>query len=139
MAVLTVIYAGMVVYAYADEQKKYSEETSSVGPTYPACECKSQEEPEVWYYPEELGIVEVNEIGAEGGWCRIIIDREKEPFPLMAEQPIFLYEGKFYIVSGKWLTFAPDYRVSWQIPVGGVLGLGWFLTGALSVKVRKKE
>jgi len=77
------------------------------------------------------------------GVLQIGVDREKEPFPLQREEgTYFLYKDKFYVVADVWITFAgcEPYAEATVMLVSGVgLGLGWFFTGVLFLKGRKKE
>jgi len=130
MVVLTAIYVSVVVYANVNSN--YDDVV------YAAFEYESETPPTNWYTPEQLGIVKIIEYGENGSWLHIVVDPKQEPFPLQEEQLIFLYNSTFYQVSSLWVTPGlPESVKQWQIPIGGVLGVGWVLTGALSLKGRK--
>jgi hypothetical protein len=136
MAILTVIYVSAVVYANTNA---YPYPHRYV--LYAAFAYESETPPTDWYTPEQLGIYDVIEYGENGSyWLHIAVDREKEPFPLQSENPIFLYKDKFYQVSSLWTTPGlPEHLKQWQIPIGGALGAGWVFTGILFLKWRKRE
>jgi hypothetical protein len=111
---------------------------------YTAYKHEQDTPPTEWYTPEELGIVEVWELGNRA--VQIVVDRRKEPFPFGPlgtddQLTVFLYKDEFYTVSHRWVTFAigRGSLPPWQTPIGGVLGVGWVFTGALFVKERKKK
>ena len=132
MVILTVFYVSVVV-VYANVN--YDDVV------YAAFEYESETSPTNWYTPEQLGIVKIIEYGENGSyWLHIVVDPKQEPFPLQEEQPIFLYNSTFYQVSPLWVTPGlPESVKQWQIPIGGVLGVGWVLTGALSLKGRMRK
>lgn len=140
MTIVTVIYASVIVYAYANSSLSGNPDGDLRGVVYAAFEYKSDIPPPVWYTPEELGIVGIIELGKEGGAVQIVVDREKEPFSLQKEQPVFLYKDKFYGVSSRWVTFFPlENDKQLQILIGVLLGAGWVLTGVLFFKERKNR
>ena len=137
MAILTVIYAGLVAYANANP-------SGLSGHRYilpAAFEYESETPPTEWYTPEQLGIVKIIEHGENNTcWLHVLVDREKEPFPLQEEQPIFKYKDKFYQISPLWTTPGLSESAKGQLIGGGVLvGSGWAFTGALFLKGRKEE
>ena len=133
MAILTVIYVSAVVCANTNANAYPHRYV-----LYGAFEYESETPPTDWYTPEQLGIYEVIELGES--WLHIAVDREKEPFPLQSENPIFLYKDKFYQVSSLWTTPGlPESVKQWQMPIGGALGVCWIFTGVLFLKWRKKE
>ncbi|MCL6578698.1 MAG: hypothetical protein K6T73_04845 [Candidatus Bathyarchaeota archaeon] len=132
MAVLTVTYVSVVVYANTSANShRYV--------VYAAFKYEGDTPPTEWYTPEQLGICGVTEHGGNGFyWLHIAVDPEKEPFLLQEKQPIFLYKDKYYQVSPHWVTPGlPESVKQWQISIGGVLGAGWVLTGVLFLKWRK--
>jgi hypothetical protein len=134
MAILTVTYVGVVVYANTTANShRYV--------LYTAFEYEGDTPPTEWYTLEQLGIYGVIEYGGNDSyWLHIAVDREKEPFPLQEKQPIFLYKEKYYQVSPLWITPGlPESAKQWQISIGGVLGAGWVFTGILFLKWRKKK
>ena len=134
MAILTVIYVSAVVCANTNANAYPHRYV-----LYGAFEYESETPPTDWYTPEQLGIYDVIEYG-ENGWLHIAVDREKEPFPLQSENPIFLYKDKFYQVSPLWVTPGlPEGVKQWQILIGGVLGAGWVFAGALFFKRRTQK
>jgi len=136
MVILTVIYVSAVVYANTNDANAYSHRYVLYG----AFEYESETPPTDWYTPEQLGIYGVTELGENGSWLHIAVDREKEPFPLQSENPIFLYKDKFYEVLPVWVTPGlPESVKQWQIPIGGALGACWVFTGVLFLKWRKNE
>jgi len=142
MTVLTVIYVSAVVYDNVNANVNlYDYANSHRYVVYAAYKYEQDTPPTEWYTPEELGIVEVYEVNSRA--VQIIVDREKEPFPFgpygTDDQPtIFLYKDEFYTVSSRWVTFAIE-SLKWEIPIGGALGVGWFFTGVLFLKWRRKE
>lgn len=139
MAILTVIYISVVVYANTNANANSSPYPHRYV-LYAAFEYKGDTPPTEWYTPEQLGIYDVIEYGEDGSWLHIAVDREKEPFPLQEKQTVFLYKDKFYVVSSHWVTPGlPESIKQWQISIGGVLGVGWVCTGVLFLKWRKKE
>jgi len=131
MLALTTIYIIAVVYANANSS--YSSYRYVV---YAAYKYEGDTPPTEWYTPGELGITEVYEVNIRA--VQIVVDRQKEPFPLQLECPIFLYKDEFYIVSSRWVTFWPR-SAKWEIPTGVALGATWILTGAWFLKRRKRE
>ena len=154
MAILTVVYACVVVYAYANANS--SNANSSNGLTdhpygwthryvaYGAFEYESETPPTEWYTPEQLGIVEILDYEENCTWFQVVVDREKEPFPLLElqeeELPIFKYKDKFYRISHLWVTPGLSESAKGHLIGGGVLvGAGWVFAGVLFLKGRKKE
>ena len=136
MAILTVIYVVTTVYADVDDPYRYV--------VYAAFKYELDTPPTKWYTPEELGIVDIREIDSYE--AQIVVDREKEPFPFgphgTDDQPTrFLYKGKFYTVSSRWVTFDYEHGNQWQIPISGTLALGSVsvFTGALFLKRRRNK
>lgn len=129
MLILTVIYVITVVYA---NSSAYGHEV-----LYTAFEYGLQQLPTEWYAPEQLGIVEIIEY-EETGTLHVVVDRRMEPFPLQAEQPVFKYKEKFYVISEHWVTLSIFLTVKqYEMLVAGVLGLGWIFVGAFFIKERK--
>jgi len=144
MAILTTIYVSAVVYANVNANDDYYMTKGHVYVVYAAYKHEQDTPLTEWYTPEELGIVEVWELGNRA--VQIVVDRRKEPFPFGPlgtddQLTVFLYKDEFYTVSHRWVTFANGggSLPPWQIPIGGALGAGWVFTGALFVKWRKKE
>jgi hypothetical protein len=131
MGVLTAIYAS--AFAYANVNSNYDEVL------YAAVRYESETPPAQWYTTEQLGIVGVTKYGEnDSSWLHILVDTEKEPFPLQRELPIFIYEDEFYQASPLWATASlPESVIPWQVPVGGALGAGWILSGVVAIKWRK--
>ena len=136
LAILTVIYAGLVAYANANP-------SGLSGHRYivpAAFEYESETPPTEWYTPEQLGIVDTVYYEENCTWFHAIVELEKEPFPLQEEQPIFKYKDKFYQISPLWTTPGLSESAKAQLIGGGVLvGSGWAFTGALFLKGRKEE
>jgi hypothetical protein len=138
MMVLTLAYVSAVIYVYADSYAD-SGYYSYRYVLYGADKYEGDIPPTEWYTMEQLGICDVTEYG-NGSWLHIAVDLEKEPFPLQEETPIFLYKDTWYQVSPLWGTPGlSESTTQWQIPIGGVLGVGWVLTGALFLKLRKNQ
>jgi len=141
MTILTVIFVSVVMYVNANANfHDYANSHRYV--VYAAYKHEQDTPPTEWYTPEELGIVEVWELGNRT--VQIVVDRRKEPFPFGPlgnddQLTVFLYKDEFYTVSHRWVTFAVGYVTQWQVPIGIALGAGWVSTGALFVKVRKKQ
>lgn len=133
MAVLTVTYVSVVVYANTN-----SDHSDVV---YAAFEYESETLPTDWYTPEQLGTIKIIEYGEnETYWLHVVIDCQKEPFPLQEEQPIFIYKDKFYQISPLWATPGLPESVKGQLITGGLLlGSGWILAVGFLINGRKKE
>lgn len=132
MAMLTVVYAGLVVYANSN--------SGYLDAAYVAGEYKSEKPATDWYTPEQLGIVEIieHEYGENDTyWLVVVVDREKEPFPLFST--IFKYKDKFYQISQREvLPWLPESVKHWQILAGVGIGAGWVFVGAMFLRERKK-
>lgn len=129
MSILTMIYIGAVVYANTN--------SSSGDRVYAAFEHET--EPPFWYTPEELGIIKIIEYGNESYWLHVVVDVEKEPFPLQVERPIFKYKDKFFQISDLWITPGlPESVKQWQVPAGVGIVIGWIVTGIYKKKETKK-
>ena len=139
MAALTLLYVIVIVYANANtDSDDYVDPYHYV--VYAAYKSESDAPPSVWYTPEELGIVEIYDFGEDDpGAVQITVDRQKEPFPLQEETPIFLFRDDFYIVSSHWVTFADSNGIQWQVPTGVALGTVWTFLGVLFVRRRMRE
>jgi len=121
MATLTVVYAGLVVYANANSSLSGHREVAHTAVKY-----ESETPPAEWYTPEQLGIVELVYYEENCTWLHAVVDREKEPFPLQEEQSIFKYKDKFYQISPLWTTPGLSESAKGQLIGGGVLvGSGW--------------
>ena len=137
MAILTVAYVGVVVYANTDSDYQVC---SNRYVLYGAGRYEGDIPPTEWYMPEQLGIYDVIEYTVNSSWVHIAVDREKEPFSLQEKQPIFLYKDRYYQVWQMWVTPAlTSNGKQWQISIGAVLGAGWVFTGILFLNWRKKE
>jgi hypothetical protein len=138
MMILTGIYISAVAYANSSTSPDVSSTPPDV--VYNADLYRSETPPSTWYTPEQLGIIGVMEFGPdEYLQLQISVDREKEPFPLQKEQPIFLYKGRFFRVSPHWTTPGLENDKDWEFLLGGTLGGGWVFAGALFAKWRKKK
>ena len=143
MTILTVIFVSVVIYANVNVDANFHDYANSHRyVVYAAYKYEQDTPPTEWYTPEELGIVEVWELGNRA--VQIVVDRRKEPFPFGPlgtddQLTIFLYKDEFYTVSHRWVTFADGYGTQWQVPIGIALGAGWVITGALFLKWRGKE
>jgi len=134
MMIFTAIYVFAVVYANTNSYPY----PPYVG--YAAVKYEGDTPPTEWYTSEQLGIVHVIEYAENSSWLHIVVDREKEPFPLQENQPVFLHKDKFYQVSPLWMDLGlPESVKQWQIPIGAALGAGWIFTGTLFLKWRKKN
>lgn len=132
MSVLTIAYAVYVVYSMTNNTSgwHYFEyyEPEDYDHVYYAVPYEG--EPSKWYSPEELAIGGYwdNDGSDNGFW--IIVDRDKEPFDLQTATPVFKLNGRFYQVSGLWVT--PSLPKSPNVTlVGGAvcIGMGWLATG----------
>jgi len=131
MSILTAIFISFVVYANSVD--------SGANVLYAAERYQPEDPPSPWYKPEELGIVQVIEDTQNASWVHIEVDREKEPFPLQKEKPIFLYNGTFYKVSPFSVTPGLSEEIKqWQIPGGAAIGIGWASTSIGIVLWRKR-
>jgi hypothetical protein len=98
MAIATVIYVGAEVYGYSN-----SSQIRDV--VYFADLYEGESSPPI-YTPEQLGIVQVGldyENNTKG--VHIIVDKDREPFPLQTVQPIFQYNGTLYKISPLWTAY----------------------------------
>jgi hypothetical protein len=134
MSILTAAYLALVVYANTDLANN-----DKLYPVYAAFEYKSQ--PSTWNTTEELGIIEVIEYGNETSyWLHVVVDPDKEPFPLQEVQPIFKYKDKFFQVSALWATPSlPDSIKQYQTPIGVAIGLGWVAIGIVAYGKKDKK
>lgn len=135
MSVLTIAYIAYVAYSATN-----NEANNTLNPVYYAIPYKG--EPSQWYYPEELAIIDFldNDENFDNGFW-IVVDRDRKPFDLQAENPVFKLNEKFYQVSSLWVTptfmeSGPDIAV-----VGGAVGIsiGWFATGMMYYRWLKYE
>ena len=136
MVLLSLTYVSCAVYAasVSNVHLRYSEVL------YAAVKYESDDPPLFYYLPEELGIIEIHNHGrSDPSWVHVSVDPQKEPFPLQKEEPIFLYEEKFYQISPLWTTAGlASNSNNWQVPIGGALLAGWLSIGIFSIK-RPKE
>ncbi len=135
MTVLTAVYIGAVVGADTN--------SNIHGEVYTANRCRSESPPAIWYNQTDLGIIHVVEYD-NGSWLHIAVNLErvrKELSPLQVTQPVFKHNDKFYQVSPLWSSPGlPDRLKGWQVPAGGLVGIGWLVTGAVAViNGRKKK
>jgi hypothetical protein len=88
MMILTGIHIGAIVYANSTIcPDDYDFSVTSPGVVYGASLYTSVTPPSIWYTRDQLGIVGVREHGPdEYLQLQIVVDREKEPFPLQREQ-----------------------------------------------------
>jgi hypothetical protein len=144
MTVLTVGYAGFLVYLSASSVSAH-QQTSDSGylVVYSAEEYVSEEPPTTMYTREELGIVEVIDYGVESPtWVHVVVDREKEPFPLQKNSPIFSYKDRLYQVAPLWVSPGlPEQPMIWKIQpiVIASLGIGWALAFVLLVREKNAK
>ena len=146
MAILTVVYAGVVVYANANSSYGSSgdgKEPMEYGIWKSYHAEKLETEPEDWYTPEELGIILVESEVIEGRLGIYIVDEEKA-FPWMRDDEFtpyaVKYEDEFYHIVFLWVTPGlPEHVMQWQIPTGAALGVGWVFCGVLFLKGSKEE
>lgn len=150
MAILTVIYSSLVVYANTNSSDGVGSSGDGKEPieygiwkSYLAE--KLETEPQEWNTTEELGIIFSDKIEyAETETYAIrIIDEEKALLWMNSTTPepyAVKYEDKFYHIIFLWITPGlPEHVRQWQIPIGVALGAGWAFTGVLFLKGRKKE
>ncbi|MDH7478142.1 MAG: hypothetical protein QHH17_07170 [Candidatus Bathyarchaeota archaeon] len=99
-----------------------------------------QGEPAKWYYPEELGIFEINdfEAGETATWLQVGSTEEWSE----VENLIFKWErnGRFYQISYLNVTPGQPQPVSYLV-IGGVrIAGGWCFTGVFGILYwRRKE
>jgi len=149
MAILTATYVGVVAYtstnlSHSADSNVYRDPIEyGIWRHYDAE--KLQWEPQEWYTPEELGIVLVKDKFPENYYDIFIVDEEKA-LPWMngtAPMPYAVkYQNEFYRISWLWVTPGLPESVKlkqWQIPIGGLLGVGWVCTGVLFLKWKKEK
>jgi hypothetical protein len=145
MAVLTVSYVSVVVYANAnstyDDSYDYRDPIEYGVWKHFVAE-KLETPPDQWNTTEELGIVLVS-CKVKEGLYHIYIDDPERALPWMngtKPQPFAVkYADDFYRISfALWVTpgLAESIR-QWQIPIGVVLGAGW--VSVLFLEKGKKE
>jgi len=150
MAILTVAYVGVVVYANNNSSHNadsggYGKEPIDYGILRAYFAEKLETEPQEWNTTGELGIIFGDKMeSAETETYLILIVDEEKALPWMngtiPEPYAVKYGDSFYRIVFLWVGFGLPERVNqWQIPIGGALGAGWVFTGALFVKGRKKE
>ena len=137
MTVFSVLYASAIVFAYAVANGNDLDSNRYV--VYAADRYKGDVPPTKWYTPEQLGIDHVIDYKESNSWLQIAVDRQREPFPLQKETPVFLYKDRFYQVSPLWVTPGASEGSGWQIPIGAILGAGWISVGGVFFKWRGKE
>ena len=139
MAMLTVIYAGAVVYANVSDAPK------SDGIYIVPGAFLYKGDPSEWYTPEQLGIVKVEDYGAgeNATWLHVFIPRDVYYNDSKGEWvwgKIFKWErnGKFYKIEF-WITpgLPEDIIKRSQIPIGGAIGAGWIISGIWIYKKRE--
>jgi hypothetical protein len=139
MAVLTVSYAGFWLYPSASSYSGHLR-TSGSGylVVYAAEEYVSEEPPATLYTQMELGIVDVLDYGVESPtWVHVAVNREKEPFPLQKNMPVFSFKDKLYQVIPLCVTPGlPERSVMDQIQllIIACLVVGWVLAFILLVR-----
>ena len=150
MAILTVIYVSVVVYANTSsshnaDSNGYGREPIEYGILKAYFAEKLETEPQEWNTTEELGIIFGDKMEpAETETYLILIVDEEKALPWMngtiPEPYAVKYGDNFYRIVFLWVDLGlPESVKQWQIPIGGVLGAGWVFTGALFLKGRKKE
>jgi hypothetical protein len=136
MTILTAIYIGAIVGTSVG-----ADNNAKGNVLYGAYRYRSETPPPVWYNLTYLGIVDVFKY-SNGNLLHINVDLEhvpKELSPLQAKQPVFKYKNEFYQVSLLWNGW-PAYAgpIDWQVPVGGLVGIGWLATGTVIVLRSRK-
>ena len=139
MTVLTVGYAGFLVYLSASSCSAHQQiSDSGYLVVYSAEEYVSEEPPTTLYTQQELGIVEVMDHGVESPtWVHVAVNREKEPFSLPKNMPIFSYKDKLYQVIPLMVTPGlPEPTLMGQILrlIPAVLAAGWIVAIVLLVR-----
>ena len=137
MTVFSVLYASAIVLAYTIAYSNNLNSNRYV--IYAADRYQGDIPPIKWYTPEQLGIDHVIDYKESCSWLQIAVDRQREPFPLQKETPVFLYKDRFYQVSPLWVTPGVPQGSGWQIPIGATLGAGWICVGVVFFKRRGKE
>lgn len=150
MAILTVAYVGVVVYAnnnssHNADSGDYGKEPIDYGILRAYFAEKLETEPQEWNTTEELGIIFGDKMEpAETETYLILIVDEEKALPWMNDtipEPYAVkYGDNFYDIVFLWVELGlPESVKKWQFPTGATLGAGWVFTGALFVKWRKKE
>ena len=150
MAILTVIYTGLVVYANANSSYDVGSSGDGKEPIeYDIWRAyfaeKLETEPQEWNTTEELGIIfdRKMEYAETETYLLLIIDEEKA-FPWMRDDEFtpyaVKYEDEFYHIVFLWVSPGlPEHVRQCQIPTGIALGAGWVFTGVHFLKGRKAE
>lgn len=142
MAILTVAYVGVVVYANAGSSS-YGKEPIDYGILRAYFAEKLETEPQEWNTTEELGIIFGDKMeSAETETYLILIVDEEKALPWMngtiPEPYAVKYGDSFYRIVFLWVDLGlPESVKKWQFSTGAALGAGWVFTGALFVKGRK--
>ena len=150
IAILTVIYAGLVAYAnanpsYGAGSSGDGKEPFEYGIRKSYLAEKLETEPQEWNTTEELGIIfgDKMEYAETETYLLLIIDEEKA-LPWMngttPEPYAVKYEDKFYHIVFLWTTPGlPEHVRQWQIPTGIALGAGWVFSGVHFLKGRGEK
>ncbi len=147
MAILTVIYAGLDVYANANSSYGSSgdgKEPIEYGIWKSYLAEKLETEPQEWNTTEELGIIfgDKMEYAKTETYLLLIVDEEKA-LPWMngttPEPYAVKHEDKFYHIVFLWTTPGlPEHVRQWQIPTGAALGVCWVFSGVLFSRARAR-
>lgn len=139
MLVFTAIYVSAMVYANNSIiAHDYDGKYYACGKYYKATLYAG--EPTEWYYPQDLGIIQIRENSATS--LAVSIPLELDPGDLEIRHPIFKYNDTFYQIKyaeAVWDAGLPENINKWQIPLGAILGLGWVSAGALSIRWRNSR
>ena len=128
MLIITAVYLGVIVYANSN---------SSSGGAIDAA-FLYHGEPEEWYTPEQLGIVKICGYSEDANWIQVVYG-DQGSLVNPDEQPIFKYNGKFWQISKLHVTPGlPEEAKKWQVPIGGMIAVGWVFTGIVFFKSKRR-
>jgi len=131
MLIITAVYLGAVVYANSNSLSGSAIDAAFL----------YHGEPKVWYTPEQLGIVKILGYQENATWIQVVYgDQGPLINPEVEEPPIFKYRGKFWQISKLHVTPSlPESVKRWQVPIGGMIAVGWVFIGALYFKSKRKN
>lgn len=139
LLIFTITYIVAVVYANNNIVGDGTGKTYGSGKIYSATLYLG--EPDEWYNPEELGIIQIMEEENTTSLA-VSIPTDLDSGDLGIKHPIFKYNDGFYQIGyaeACWDAGLPESVKQWQFPIGATLGIGWLSIGMLFLRRRKNE